>query len=199
MQDDWEFELALYTPRQAEKATGISMVRQRDLRRHGYLPKQDGVAAFTVIDLAKMAVLSSMMQHGMGPARSNLLAEASTVAIVACALSDPAAWEGMDLAHWTAPGEQKPKDKAEWLVRQFCMKLARQGDLNWRMPPARFFVIFADGREFWTNSLDRELGAIELSDPRVGGPLLVLDLMAMAASLRAKADLPLARVVPAAE
>lgn len=192
---DWDIELSLYTPRQAEHITGIKMVRQRDLRRHGYLPKQEGVAAFTVVELAKMMVLSSMMQQGIGPAKSVDIAEISAVGIVKWALSSHAAWAGMDLANWTYPGEQMPEDKAAWLSRVFSSGRARDGEAIWRVTPGRFLILFADGQEFWAGSVDQELEEIEPTDPRLAGPIMVLDQKSMAATLLKKADLPLARVI----
>lgn len=192
---DWELDLSLYTPRQAESITGIKMVRQRDLRRHGYLPKQDGVAAFTIVELAKMMVLSSMMHQGIGPAKSIGIAEISAVGIVKWALSEPTAWAGMDLAKWSYPFEQTPQDKAAWLSRVFSSGRAFEGEPLWRVTPGRFLILFADSQEFWTNSVDQELEEIEPTDPRLAGPIMVLDLKSMAATLLKKAELPLAHVV----
>lgn len=185
-----------FTPRQAEQITGITMVRQRDLRRHGYLPQHEGHARFTAIDLAQMMVLSSMMQRGIAPSTAAGLAEISAVGIVQVALSSPDVWEGMDDAEWTYPGEQMPEDKAQWLARVFSNFQAAAGDNRWRVTPGRFLIIWANGREFWSPSVDHEIEEMEQDDPRLAGPITVLDLHALADQLVRRAQLPLARVVP---
>lgn len=189
---NFEIELSLYTPREAEKITSIKMVRQRDLRRHGYLPKQEGVAAFTIIELAQMMVLSSMMQQGIGPAKSASIAKISAIGIVKLALSTSSAWDGMEHAHWTFPGEQLPDEKAQWLSRVFSSGMVNDDENLWRITPGRFLIVFANGQELWTNSVDDEF---DDAGADIAGPAMVLDLVAMAKALLKKADLPLARVV----
>lgn len=192
---DFDLELTLFTPRQAEQITGIPQMRQRDLRRHGYLPQHEGHARFTAIDLAEMMVLSSMMQRGITPSTASGLAKISVVGIVQLALSDVDVWKDMDNATWSFPGEQDPESKAEWLARVFCNFRAHDGDKRWRVQPARFMIIWADGQEFWTFSVDREIEEMEQDDPRLAGPVTVLDLHALARLLVTRAQLPLARVV----
>lgn len=191
--------LTTFTPRQAEQITGIKAARQRDLRRHGYLPQQEGHAQFTAVDLAEMLVLSSMMRRGVGPGSASGIAKISAIGIVQSALSDPDAFEGMDKADWSYPGDQSPRDKAEWLARVFSAEQARKGENLWRVKPGNFLIIFADGSEAWSDSIDAAVRHYPPAHRRRIGALTVIDLGALGSEMLRKSQLPLVRVVTKAD
>lgn len=193
----FDLELSLFSPRQAEHITGIQMVRQRDLRRHGYLKQHHGHAKFDAIDLAQMMVLSAMMQRGIKPSAASGWAEICAVGIVQSALCDPNAWADFENAIWTMPGEQAPAEKAAWLSRGFSIQQAHKGRNLWRIQPGFFLIIWADGSELWADSVDTEISFLPPDDPKVSGPITVLDLRALAKVLITRAQAPLARVIAA--
>ena len=191
----FDLQPTLFTPRQAEQITGIRMARQRDLRRHGYLPQHEGHAKFSAVDLAEMLVLAAMMRRGIGPSDAIQIAKISAVGIVLHALADPAAFEGMDKADWTVPGEQPSTAKAEWLARDFANAQARKGDHRWRVLPGNFLIIFADGSEIWHHSVDEAFRKFPPTDRRRTGAITVIDLAAMGKQMLRKSQLPLVTVI----
>ncbi len=52
-----DFTLETFSPAEAAKMSGLSVVNQRDYRRKGFLPSHEGRARFTVYDIAVMRAL----------------------------------------------------------------------------------------------------------------------------------------------
>lgn len=63
-----EITLTQFTPGQAEKITGVSVVQQRNLRRHGYLISNEGHARFNAFGLARLLAIQILADRGIGPA-----------------------------------------------------------------------------------------------------------------------------------
>lgn len=81
-------------PAEAERITGVSTTLQRNWRRHGYLPGQDGHARFDVFALAKLNVLGMLAAAGVGPQQGIKSAELVAAGVVRFALLNRAAFEG---------------------------------------------------------------------------------------------------------
>lgn len=92
-----EFQEVQFTAAEAAEITGMNQARQRDLRRRGFLPSNEGHARFGLYDLAAMLFIQRMAERGVGPKVSAPLAEISATGIGWFALRDPEAYEGHHL------------------------------------------------------------------------------------------------------
>ncbi len=84
----WKRTYTTFTASEAERITGIDKVRQRDMRRHGYLPPlEGGKAAFEAPMLAGMIAAAALAKAGIPPANGWQLARSCGTVIVARALN----------------------------------------------------------------------------------------------------------------
>ena len=88
------FTLALFSPGEAEKITGLSTTMQRDWRHRGFLPKNDGHARFDLFTLAMMMVLKLFADRNFGPQAVKTIADITARAIAWHALEFVDSFEG---------------------------------------------------------------------------------------------------------
>lgn len=213
------FTLTSFTPGEAEKITGVSTTRQRDLRRHGLLPSSDGHARFTGFSLAELLALKLLMDRGIGPQQGSLVVNILGCGIMLYALKHRDAYEGESRNLLPETKIEVPDD----LRRQLEAKLAedRPGEkfdlsaanLGWiakadklgrailseygtwegagRVIPARFFIWFADGTHRWDESVDK---CFSRYSEATRGAVLVLDQFSIARELVERAGRPLVYV-----
>lgn len=65
-----KFELAQFTPAEAEQMTSATPAMQRDWRHRGFLPRYEKHARFTIFDLVQLYVMKAYANHGRGPSQS---------------------------------------------------------------------------------------------------------------------------------
>jgi hypothetical protein len=158
------FEAAGFAASEAAAITGLSADRQRDLRRHGYLPTKSGHARFDLYELAEMLFIQRMMDRGVGPKVSAPLASIAATGIGWFALQAPEAFEGDHLrlieagivppVVWGSEDEKlmdaaaaRASDygqTAEW-VRERCNRQAREANAQARFL-ARYIAGMVRGR-----------------------------------------------------
>src|SRR5215212_6307283 len=83
-----------FTPAEAEAISSVDVVRQRDLRRHEYLPKaKGGWTRFSIEDAARLLVIGKLAERGVKPSTSAVIANAKSAAVLvkAFALNCPGA------------------------------------------------------------------------------------------------------------
>lgn len=80
------FELATFSPADAERVTGLTTGMQRDWRQRGYIPKTDKRARFDAFALAEIWVMKLFAERGIGPALSQSVAPKCAESIVHNAL-----------------------------------------------------------------------------------------------------------------
>lgn len=86
------FTFATFGAGEAEHITGLSAVRQRDLRRHGILPsKGGGWQQHDLHDLARLLIIRALQDLGIGPSRGVEIANAAAPKIVILVLNRPGA------------------------------------------------------------------------------------------------------------
>ena len=83
-----------FTPSEAEKISGLSVTKQRDLRRHGFLPEVEGHARFDAYDVAELLFVQKMSARGVGPKHAFEVAKTCATGIVHHALGNPSAYKG---------------------------------------------------------------------------------------------------------
>jgi len=83
-----------FTPSEVEKITGVSATKQRDLRRHGFLPEVEGHARFNVYDMAELLFVQKMSARGVGPKHAFEVSEICATGIVWNALGMIDAYKG---------------------------------------------------------------------------------------------------------
>ena len=155
------FTLALFSPGEAEKITGLSTTMQRDWRHRGFLPKNDGHARFDLFTLAMMMVLKLFADRNFGPQAVKTIADITARAIAWHALEFVDSFEG------DIPDAPDIARRALWSSLGFP-----------RLIPPRFLVVFADESEWWDNSLDHAFAKNDGAEKR-SGPIIVLDMMTL--------------------
>jgi hypothetical protein len=83
-----------FTPSEVEKITGVSTVKQRDLRRHGFLQEVEGHARFNVYDMAELLFVQKMSVRGVGPKHAFEVSGICATGIVWHALGSVDAYRG---------------------------------------------------------------------------------------------------------
>ena len=160
--------LTTFTPREAEAITGVSTVRQRDYRRHGFMPSGDGHARFDAYALARLWAFTLLNAQGIGPKVASENADTIAAGIVYQALCS--------------------SDDAD-----FARKVHREhSGLGAALVP-RFFVLFPDGSEWFDQSLDDALDHGE-RDRSMPGAIIALDLRSLGEMLIQRAGRPLIKV-----
>jgi hypothetical protein len=91
-----DFQKTTFTPAEAEAITGVNVVQQRNLRRHGYLPKTPkGMTRFKIDGSAGLLVTGKLAERGIPPSTSTGIAKSAGVLIllfaqdVSGAIADP--------------------------------------------------------------------------------------------------------------
>ncbi len=159
--------LTMFTPAEAERITGVSTDKQRDWRRHGYLPSSDGHARFDIFALAKMTVMGMLAEHGIGPKRSNLDSVWSAQFIAYRALEFREAWEGDDTRSF-------PSIDEKWRAPALLNTIWREARLSAIMP-TRYTVWWANSEATFINSVDEEVERYVSSETSLAGPFLVIE------------------------
>lgn len=173
---DNPFTLAHFAPSEAEKITGLSTAMQRDWRHRGFLPKNEGHARFDLFTLATMMALKLFADRGIGPQVAQNFTEISSRAIAWFALEFEDAYEG------------KLSDSLDATRRGLWNALGLP-----RIVPSRFLVVFADGSEWWDNSIENAFQKNADTD-KFAGPVIVLDLMILGDVLIERADRALVHI-----
>lgn len=214
-----QFTLTTCTPGEAERVTGLSTTMQRDWRRREFIPTVTGHARFDAFDLAEMSVLKMLADRSIGPQTAKEVAPWCASGMLWFMLQWSDAYEGDHLRtfEWL-PEEDRPRRpptdkekqsldllelsntsyvapteftwhfKADWLAKQVLRKKGLH-----RVVPAKFFVWWADGSHGFYETL---VAAFEGSsgDPKYAGPVIVLDLYALATSTLEKIGMPIVHV-----
>lgn len=213
-----QFTLTTFTPGEAEKITGLSTGMQRDWRKRGLLPSNDGHARFDLFSLAEMLAFKLLSDRGVGPQTSREVMPWVTVGIAYQVLLWVDAYEGDHLKTNEARG-LPPRSIDPEAMEHFAPMLEASGisraelenrrngfDGQWlshqviltkgypRVIPAKFFIWWADGSHVFTGSLDRQFSDGSSSDARWAGPVVVLDLEGLASTLLAQAGRPFVHV-----
>lgn len=209
-----------FSPREAERITGISVDQQRDYRRHGYLPKVDGHARFDAYDLAKLYFVKAMADRGVGPRTSFKNAEVCATGIVHFALRYRGAFtntltsivdagivrpvvigpelreifrlsiiehgENADELTKLMTDEYFTESRVKDFLQNYITSLHRESEV-----PAEYFILWADGSEYWCNDLTAAFDDVAEQDHRRSGPVTVVSLRSMGFQLVKRCDAPL--------
>lgn len=212
---DAQITLALFSPAEAEKVTGVGTALQRDWRRRGYLPAGDGHARFDIFDLSRMYVMKLLSDRGIGPALSHTAADWCAAVVTAGALSHIDAWEGepekaltWHSAFASPPpvnpilakvlgeaGETIPEYGSLWekqfpyLIGQVWQQAGRP-----RVMPASVFIWWADGSHHFDLSFDNAIGNVSHLDPKVCGPIVIIDLNGLGFQIVSRSPRPFVHV-----
>lgn len=212
--------LTTFTPAEAEAITGISTALQRDWRRRGIFPKTDGHARFDVFGLAKMLAMKMLSDRGVGPVHTADEAEWCAMGIVWHALAWIDAWEGepekaltwfnafaqppavdpvilasIEKANENGHDMPVPEVGSHWGSQsEFLRRKVLASADRPRIVPANIFIWWADGSHIFHNSVDVILSEMTSDDPRITGPVIFLDMRALASTLLDRAGRALAHV-----
>lgn len=199
--DHTEFNFTLWSAGEVERITGMTQAQQRNLRRHGYIPKIEGHARFNIFDLTRLHVYQAFHEARIGPGDIQ-----DVVGWISGALSIQILSNGKAIAGMRRGKEQKPKEwqhleiifddlierghnyTAEKIKKEFAhpdqdtssiaryvMKKFAQGDAATvaRVQLTRFFVIYHDGGHEWVT--DPAIVFEQSNADRVRRPVLFFD------------------------
>ncbi|MDZ4760075.1 MAG: hypothetical protein SGJ21_03265 [Alphaproteobacteria bacterium] len=214
------FTLASFTPAELEKISGLSTTNQRAWRSRGYLPASDGHARYDPFDAAELMVMSSLADRGVGPVHSGEIAQWAAIGIMWHTLHHVDSYEGdhertfewepegrgtkrpMDAAVINAledrgielPEKVKFEPRISWGVQAGWMARRIISRRRSHVIPERFLIWWANDDHVFHRSLDEAFNYHVTSDPECAGPVIVLDLQAMASTLGDRAGRALVRV-----
>ncbi len=221
--------LTVFTPREAERITGVSTVMQRDWRRHGYLPVNEGHMRFNVFGLAELLALRLLAERRIGPQQGKLVSDWLAAGITRFALQSRHAYEGdaaeiqnlpedtsraaMRVALENAAAKAAPGNTfnlsgapTSWLaganrLSRMVLKAHDTPKGIGRALPARFFLWFSDDTHTWHESVDKCFEEEGVAEGLLAGPIVVLDQHAIGEHLLKMAGRPFVYVedVPEAE
>ncbi len=215
---DISITVARFGASEAERITGVSAMRQRDFRRHGYLPPITGRARFDVFELAELFVLKIMMDRNIGPQEAMNVTDICALGIVWHALMEKGAFAG-DFSILDEVINMPPRQGLDAggldiinraLVKQGLdpindiaefYRILEQGEHQdylrrrlWnltkkpRVIPAEYFVWWADGSHLWCHGLDEAFDDLSPSDPKRVGSVIVLNLASLGLQFHANAQ-----------
>lgn len=215
------FTLAQFTPSEAERITGVNTALQRDWRRRGFLPINDGHARFDVFELARMMTLQVLADRGIGPSQTESVRDWCASAICFAAMRFVEAWDGepTKALTWIELYASPPPPNPE--LTAVIQQLINEGNTDYELPkvgshwgaqskylcqqlwkklrfpavaPASLFIWWADGTHTFTSSFDGKRDSSTSDDPRFAGPIIVIDLDALGSTLLDRAARPFAHV-----
>ncbi|MEP4260259.1 MAG: MerR family transcriptional regulator [Rhizobiaceae bacterium] len=211
------------TPGQAAKITGVSLARQRDYRRHGFLPETDDGkhSRFNLFDVARLFLLHTFGEHGMRPKQAAEIIDICAAGVAFRVLGDVDAYSGDHLAlidaGLVAPstlsdnelvtmrgeavkiGVSDPEEIFtneafdEVAQAQFLQPIAAKG-FGIRVVPAEYLIIWSDKSEYWADSIDAAFDDVAETDDRRAGPITVLSLASIARQIIDRSQLPFVSV-----
>ena len=180
-------ELATFTPAEAARISGVNVALQRDWRRRGLSPREDG-SRFNSFAVAELLVMNVLSTRGIGPQQAKLISNHCAAALLALALRDRAAWAGQpDIA----PIDRDYLDQlidagfsdlsAEyWPARAAALATAAVRNLGYTHDYTDAFVWWANGTHGFYGGLTQAFEIVGRDDPRMQGAIVVLDLGALA-------------------
>ena len=192
---NFEIELVKFTPKQVEEITGLSTIRQRDLRRHGYLPSNQGHARFDVVELTEIYVLQLMLERNIGPKKAKEISEICALGVTwAIFGSDNAYGKDYDLISGIhALNEMVAKEIEDDKPGFFRSHIFRPSRIK-KLVPDEFFIWWANEQYSWYTSLERAFEDVDEHDSKRTGPIIILSLSSLASDLKRKAGSVFAKV-----
>lgn len=195
---DFKIELTKFKPSVAEKISGISQTTQRNWRKRGILPKEQGHKLYDCVELAQLFAMGRLETFGIGPQKSVEIAPWMAVSIVAFIFANRTAFLGENPAL-----DQLPTDTSPNAVRNRMIKLfrtinddeakpkeaisplnlqpeinrsllvnalhGRESGFDGRLLPARFFLWFENDEHLWCPSIEK--GIAEYLERQQGNSL----------------------------
>jgi hypothetical protein len=147
---------------EAEHITGLSAVRQRDLRRHGILPsKGGGWQQHDPHDLARLLIIRALQDLGIGPSRGVEIANAAAPKIVILVLNRPGAID----------------DRSNGMLEQISLGRSRGAFLLKADEPSGWLVIWGDRSMSFHSDLAADFRSVP-DERRMSVLALDLDLFA---------------------
>lgn len=174
--------LTTFTPGEAERITSVATVMQRDWRRRGFLPSNEGHARFDAFAVAELWTLKLLIDRGVTLQEAKEVSDLCAIGIVYEALHNHEAFEGFAPEDWAL-------DDGEGLRRRIIRSYTGAG-----LVPAPFLIWWADGSHHFDKSLDRAFNKCISSAAQVIGPVIVLDLLALGLDLVKRCARPLVHV-----
>lgn len=170
-----KFAKVVFSPSEAEKITGMTVETQRNNRRAGYLAKQPGHARFDLFDLLSMAFMTDAAKFGIGPKFSVESAEwVAHHALYFALMRD----ETFDKKNCYQPSVG---DGRAAFTRLFGRP---------RVVGTRVAVLWADGSDYYAETVDQAVDSLNEGDPRIGQPMMVIDLSDFASRIVSRIGKP---------
>lgn len=173
----------LFAPAEVFQRTGVSERSQRNWRARGFLEPLDEGKHFRadVFDLAVL-VVAQLISDKLPVEKAVSWAKHCAKAVAFYALERPEAWDGREFA----PGPDS------FFSHEAARAVSDRFPKFGRVIPARFFILWSDGTEYWDYDLTHAF-ATAAPEKRLGA-IVVLDLEELGAELLRRQQ-PLMRLV----
>ncbi|WP_139197045.1 hypothetical protein [Roseivivax marinus] len=166
-----------FTAREAARITAMDLVTQRDHRRRfpEFLPPMGPKPSYEIDVLLQMSFVKEVAGLNIGPKRAWHDSEIVSQAALYFALHCNGCIKGDLTASCTIP-EPSQEDINLYTVRQVYQE--RANDLGWygNIIFKRSAFFWGDGSSWFGGSLDEWRDSVEQNDPRIGQPVVSLDL-----------------------
>ena len=219
----WQVEFARFTPREAEKITGVSTSLQRDWRRREVLPPTKGHARFNVLELSWLLGTKLLSEKGVGPEHTKEVMDILASGITQFALQNIHAFEGNVPSIQSLPTDENTRQQIALLEEKILQKGAGSDQAmlsawnsaigphgivqhamseldGWkgigRVAISRYFIWFADGTHTWHYSVSEAMKGDDKHDfvRKNSGPVIVIDQYQLGRMLREQVSQPLVSV-----
>jgi hypothetical protein len=204
----------LLKPNEVADITGVSLDNQRNLRRAGYLPKNEGHARFTPLETARLLVIGQMSERGIGPKVATTFADTAARGIFLNLLWrwEPYSPEAAALALEVTRAEFESALPAAQAKIGHDMTDAEKRDIHGDLAKAWLadtlteangmsgekapdhFVLWPNGHPEFFYGDDHPFEDVEFNHPAWQGPAIMITLGGMAALMASRLPRPIVRL-----
>lgn len=187
-------KLIPYTPSEAAIATGRSVENQRNDRRAGYTPKQEGHARYDLMGLCRLYCIEQFARSGIGPGVSTGFADDVAKALYFISLAHGEVWSPALIAS-ALPEEELEQMKAGMMpgvparilddmievqrIHRLYSHFASLEEIDEHM--LKHIIVWANGQSEIGEEIGERFGQRGLMDPKLGG---VVSVMVFASNAR---------------
>lgn len=202
-----DIEINLFSASEVEKLTGLTTATQRDWRRRGYLPELDGGhARYDIFDICEIAFMQKMTERGIGPQHTHPIRSWSGRRIagnIGLHQNNYEVVSTLNVKNIMKYGKTNGIEALANILKTGTVDIVRTYPKRRNPIPneasnahnvisGNTFIWWADKTERWDKSYENALKELDLppNDPKLNGPVILLDLLSVAFDLLHRSSRP---------